>query len=71
MRRDWGIVSNDYNSLVGAATYRRGLSSSLTVEAHAEADPGSVMAGAGAVFGVGNLAPIPFTLAGKDCRLPV
>jgi outer membrane usher protein len=56
VRRNWGVVSNDYGKLAGVANYRRGLSSRLTIEGSAEATPGTVMAGGGVVANVGNIA---------------
>ena len=47
VRNNWGLAGNDYRDLAGAATYRRGLSSHVTVEAHAEGTAGLTMAGAG------------------------
>ena len=60
VRRNWGVVSNDYGTFAGSATWRGGLPS-LTLEAHAEGTHGQLMAGAGLVanaFGLGvvNLA---------------
>ncbi|HEV2303423.1 MAG TPA: fimbria/pilus outer membrane usher protein [Stellaceae bacterium] len=65
VRRNWGLVSNDYGSLSGSATYRRGLWSVFTVETHAEAAPGLVMAGAGGVLDFFNLAVLNFAAAGS------
>jgi outer membrane usher protein len=45
-RRDFGIASNDYGPALGAATYRKGLSNTLTGEWRAEAQPGLAVAGA-------------------------
>ncbi len=36
IRNDYAIASNHYGPLMGAATYRRGLTDDLTVEGHAE-----------------------------------
>ncbi len=36
IREDYALESNHYGALVGAATYRRGLSNELTLEGHAE-----------------------------------
>ena len=47
VRRDWGTESNDYGDLAGAITYRRGLSTHLTVEGHAEYTDGLLMGGVG------------------------
>jgi len=56
VRRDYGVYSNDYGPLAASATYRRGLTSDITVEAHAEGTPGASLAGAGVVVNVANLA---------------
>lgn len=58
VRRAWGEASNDYGKAAGLGDYRRGLTPKLTVEASAEATPGTVMGGAGAVVAVGNLGVI-------------
>ena len=55
VRREWGIVSNNYGKLAGVGDYRRGLNNTVTVEASAEGTPGASMAGGGAVVRVGNL----------------
>jgi outer membrane usher protein len=55
VRLNWGVLSNDYGAFAGSATWRRGLSSWATVEAHAEATEGQAMGGAGGVFNVFNL----------------
>jgi outer membrane usher protein len=49
VRRDWGLVSNDYGAFAGAITYRRGLSNRLTIEAHGEGTRDQVMASGGVV----------------------
>ena len=36
VREDYSIASNHYGATLGAATYRRGLTDNLTIEAHAE-----------------------------------
>ena len=65
VRRNWGAVSNDYGKLAGTATYRRGLTSTLTVEGSAEGTPGTVKAGAGGVVQVGNWGVLNFAAAGS------
>src|SRR5208337_4348021 len=47
VRRDWGLLSNDYGKMAGAAYYRRGLSQTFTVEATTETTPGAFMGGGG------------------------
>ncbi len=56
VRRNWGTVSDDYGSVAATATYRRGLSSEITVEAGAEGTANLFMGGAGIVVNVGNFA---------------
>jgi outer membrane usher protein len=56
VRRNWGVRSNDYGSAAGLITYRRGISSFLTLETHAEATERLKMAGIGAVVNLGNFA---------------
>ena len=36
VRRNWGVTSDDYRAVAAAITYRRGLTSHLTIEGHAE-----------------------------------
>jgi outer membrane usher protein len=61
VRRNWGLVSNDYGKLAASGVYRRGLTRKFTIEAGAEGTDGAVMAGASGVLQVGNLGV--FTLA--------
>ncbi|MDR3532445.1 MAG: fimbria/pilus outer membrane usher protein [Rhodopila sp.] len=63
VRRNWGILSDDYGDLAGSATYRRGLSSAVTVEAHAEGTVGQAMGGAVLVVNVANLGMANFAAA--------
>ncbi len=56
VRRNWGVLSNDYGKYAATATWRRGLSPAVTVEASAEGTAGTFMAGGGLVVNVGNLA---------------
>jgi outer membrane usher protein len=65
VRRNWGLVSNDYGKFAGIANYRRGLSALVTIEASAEATPGTVMAGSGVVVNVANLAALNVAAAGS------
>ncbi len=58
VRRDWGVVSNDYGAFAGAGTYRRGLSANITIEAHAEGTTDEFMAGGGIVANAFNFAVI-------------
>ena len=65
VRRDWGIVSDDYGSLAGALTYRRGLTQNLTIEAHAEGYPNLFLAGLGAAVNLANFAVADLSIAGS------
>jgi outer membrane usher protein len=56
VRRNWGLRSNDYGKLAASASFRRGLSPALTLEASAEGARGTLMAGTGAVVNLGNVA---------------
>ncbi len=56
VRQDYAERSNDYGNLVGAATFRRGLSDTLTAGAHVEAQSrGAAAAGVDGAMQVGNL----------------
>lgn len=65
LRRNWGSVSNDYGDIAASASYRRGLSSQVTVEAHAEGASGLFMGGGGMVANVADLAVVNFAVAGS------
>ncbi|GAB7524448.1 fimbria/pilus outer membrane usher protein [Paraburkholderia sp. 2C] len=54
VRRNWGTVSNDYGDFAAIATYRRGLSSTVTVEAATQGAAQLFMGGAGIVASIGN-----------------
>jgi outer membrane usher protein len=58
VRRNWGLISNDYGAAAGSATWRRGLSDMFTVEAHAEGTDGVFMGGAGLVWNAFDLAAV-------------
>ena len=56
VRRNYANRSNDYGNAVGAATYRRGMTDSLTAGAHAEAQSqGAAAAGVDGAVQVGTL----------------
>lgn len=63
VRRNWGILSQDYGDLAGSATYRRGLTPWLTVEAHAEGSKGLAMGGIGGVANLFDFAVVNFAAA--------
>lgn len=63
VRREWGVLSNEYGKMAGAACYRRGLSQTFTVEATTETTPGTFMAGGGAAATLWHRALVNFDLA--------
>jgi outer membrane usher protein len=65
VRRNWGTVSNDYGSPAASATYRRGVSSWLTLEGSAEGASGLSMGGAGIVVDLDNIAVLNAAAAGS------
>ena len=58
VRRNWGLVSDDYGDIAASGTYRRGLSSNVTVEIHTEGTKGQFMGGAGVLVNVFNLGVV-------------
>jgi outer membrane usher protein len=65
VRRNWGVLSNDYGDFAGSATYRRGLTPYLTVEAHLEGTKGQFMGGAGIVADAFKFAVVNLSAAGS------
>jgi len=64
-RDDYALLSDRYAGLTGAATYRRGLSSTLTVEAHGEfLGSQAYAAGADLATALGHVGVLSATLAG-------
>lgn len=63
VRRNWGLLSNDYGNIAAAGTYRRGLSPNITIEAHAEGTKGQFMAGGGLVMNVFDLGVVNLAVA--------
>lgn len=55
VRRGWGLVSNDYGAPAASGSWRRGISDTLTVDAHAETTAGLFLAGGGGAMAVGKL----------------
>ena len=66
VRRNWGLLSNDYGAFAASGSYRRGLSPNVTVEATAEGTAGTFMAGAGAAINMGNVAVLNIAAAGSS-----
>ncbi len=55
VRENYAIRSDDYGRFIGAATYRRGLTDSLTAEAHGEFSEETQTAGVGGTWMVENV----------------
>lgn len=68
VRSDWGFRSNHYGRLAATGSYRRGLSPRLTIEATAEATGGLLMAGAGMVVNVDDVALVNIAGAASTSR---
>jgi outer membrane usher protein len=66
VRRNWGYLSNDYGSLAGSGTYRRGVTNYLTIETHLEGTAHLAMGGAGVVINVLNLGAINISAAASS-----
>ncbi|MDI1238539.1 MAG: fimbria/pilus outer membrane usher protein [Polaromonas sp.] len=69
VRRNWGLISNDYGGMAASGSYRRGLTPAITLEASAEGTAGTVMAGAGAVLNLASLAILNVAAAGSSGSL--
>jgi outer membrane usher protein len=64
IRDNYAIESNDYGPMLGEASYRRGITDSITLEGHAEFLSGEAhAAGLNAAFGIGHLGAVNFTAA--------
>lgn len=68
VRRYWGFHSNDYGRLAATGSYRRGLTSRLTIEATGEATDGLAMGGGGIVLNVADLAVVNIAGAASTSR---
>jgi outer membrane usher protein len=66
VRRNWGLLSNDYGAFAASGSYRRGLTPNVTIEATAEATAGTFTAGAGAAVNTGNVAVLNIAGAGSS-----
>jgi outer membrane usher protein len=65
IRDNYAIESNDYGPMLGEASYRRGITDSLTLEGHAEYLSGDAhAAGLNAAFGIGHFGVVNVTAAG-------
>ena len=63
VRRNWGVFSNDYGKMAGAAIYRRGLTRLFTFEGSVEGTSGATAGGAGGVMQIGHLGVVNFAAA--------
>lgn len=66
LRENFGIRSNDYGEGLGVATYRRGLTDSLTGEVRTELAESAKSAGASVAFLAGGLGVANFSAAASD-----
>jgi outer membrane usher protein len=66
VRRNWGVFSNDYGKMAGAAIYRRGLTRKFTVEGSVEGTSGVTAGGAGGVMQIGHLGVVNFAAAASN-----
>jgi len=66
VRRDWGLLSDDYGDPAATATYRRGVADAVTVEASAEGTRGAFAGGGGVVVNVDDLAVANLAVAGSS-----
>ena len=65
VRRRYGLLSDDYGTFAGVATYRRGIIPALTLEATVEASRGLVMGGGGMVLNLGGYAVLQASAEGS------
>lgn len=66
LRRNYGQISNDYDSHVaGSGSIRVGVNDLLTLEGHTEATVGLLNAGVGGVVGLGNWGVLALSAAGS------
>lgn len=67
LRRNFGTQSNDYGELFSAFTWRRGLGSTFTAEAHLETmERGAMAASIGAATNAGPLGVVSLTAIASD-----
>ncbi|RYG36870.1 MAG: fimbrial biogenesis outer membrane usher protein [Burkholderiales bacterium] len=66
-RRNYGILSSDYDdSIAGSASWRSGVTSNLTLQAHLEATPGMTNIGGGVITTIGSIGLLSAALAGSS-----
>jgi len=63
VRRNYGLVSDDYGTGAASGSFRRGITDWLTIEAHAEGTSGAGGGGIGAVIGVGTFGVLNLAVA--------
>ena len=68
LRRDYGLHSFRYGSPAALASWRHGWSDTLTLEGHAEAGPGLLLAGAGLLKRIPNAGVLSAALAASGGR---
>ncbi len=66
VRRNWGVFSNDYGKMAGAAIYRRGVTRLFTVEGSVEGTSGATAGGAGGDVQIGHLGVVNFAAAASS-----
>ena len=65
VRRGFATMTDQYTDYAAAATWRHGLSSAITLEGHAEATRGAVLAGGGGLLNLGVWGMVNAALAGS------
>jgi len=66
VRRNFGVVSNDYGNLAASASWRRGFTNDFTAEAHGEGTSRLAMGGIGGSVNVADYAVANFGAAGSS-----
>ena len=66
VRSNWGVQSDNYGDLAASATWRRGLSNTITAKLHAEGTPHLAMAGGGANVTISDLGLLTFDVAASS-----
>lgn len=66
VRENYGFSSNDYAAPAASLSFRRGILPGLTMESHAEAARGLVMAGGSSILNLAERVLLNFSVAGSD-----
>lgn len=66
IRRNWGMLNDSYDRPAGSGTYRRGISSVLTMEAHAEGMANQAVLGGGLLLNVFNFGLLNASVAASS-----